>query len=161
MHWKINDEPNMIEEALSSPNKDKWKNALEDKMELMKENQVWKLLELLKGWKSIGNKWVLIVKRKVDGTIETYKARLVAKGYTQKERINYDKTFSPVIRFASIRLILAIVASLDLELHPMDVKIAFLKWRTRRRDLYTTTKWICWKRPRAQSVQVAKIDIWP
>ena len=50
----------------------------------------------------------------------------MAKGYTQKEGINYDETFSLVVRFASIHLILAIVASLDLELHQMDVKIAFL-----------------------------------
>ena len=64
-----NDEPNTIEEALSSPNKDKWRNALEDEMESMKENQVWKLVELSKGRKAIGNRWVLTVKRKADGTI--------------------------------------------------------------------------------------------
>ena len=52
-----NDEPNTIEEVLSSLNKDKWRNALEDEMESMKENQVWKLIELSKGRKAIGNRW--------------------------------------------------------------------------------------------------------
>ena len=104
------------------PNKNKWRNALEDEIESMKENQVWKLIELSKRHKAIGNKWVLTVKRKVDGTINRYKECLVAKGYTQKEGIDYDETFSLIIRFASIHLILAIVASLDLELHQMNVK---------------------------------------
>lgn len=50
----------------------------------------------------------------------------MVKGYTQQEGIDYEKTFSPVVRFASIRLILAIVANMNLELYQMDVKIAFL-----------------------------------
>ena len=48
------------------------------------------------------------------------------KRYTQKEGINYGENFSPIVRFASIRLILAIVAHMDLELHQMDVKTVFL-----------------------------------
>ena len=78
------------------------------------------------GCKTIGNKWVLNIKHKADGTIDIYKALLAAKGYTQQKGIDYEDTFSLVVRFASIRFILAIVARMDLELYQMDVKTAFL-----------------------------------
>ena len=120
------DEPRNVTEALSGPDKENWTKVMEEEMESMRSNQVWELVDLPKGRKAIGNKWVLKIKRKADGTIDKYKARLVAKGYTQQEGIDYEETFSPVVRFTSIRLILAIVASMDLELHQMDVKTTFL-----------------------------------
>ena len=100
--------------------------AMEEELESMRVNQVWELVDLPEGRRAIGNKWVLKVKHKADGSVERFKARLVAKGFTQQEGIDYEETFSHVVRFTSIRLILAIVASLDLELHQMDVKTAFL-----------------------------------
>ena len=91
----------------------------------MKSNQVWDFVDLSPSHKTIRNKWVLNIKHKSYGTIDGYKTRLVAKGYKQQEGIDYEETFSHVVRFASICLILAIVAWMDLELCQMDVKTAF------------------------------------
>jgi Reverse transcriptase (RNA-dependent DNA polymerase) len=76
--------------------------------------------------KSIGCKWIFKTKKDSEGNVERYKARLVAKGFTQKESIDFTKTFSPVSTKDSFRIIMALVAHFDLELHQMDVKTAFL-----------------------------------
>ena len=78
------------------------------------------------GSKRVGCKWVFKTKRDSNGNIERFKARLVAKGYTQKDGIDYKETFSPVSKKDSLRIIMALVAQYDLELHQIDVKIAFL-----------------------------------
>ena len=115
-----------IQQALFGPNAKMWFEAMEEEMNSMKPNRVWDLVDLPPGRRTVGNKWVLNIKRKADETIDIYKARLVAKGYTQQEGIGYEETFLPVVRFASIRLILAIVARIYLELYQMDVKTSFL-----------------------------------
>lgn len=76
--------------------------------------------------KALQCRWVFVVRYKSDCTIDRYKFRLVIKGFLQKYGINYDEIFSPVICMEDLRLLLTITALLDLEIHQMDVKTAFL-----------------------------------
>ncbi|KAJ9557382.1 hypothetical protein OSB04_011996 [Centaurea solstitialis] len=120
------DDPISYKEAMKSPNRDKWIKAMEEELASMSTNEVWDLIDKSKLIKPIGSKWVFKTKRDAKGNIERYKARLVAKGYNQKEGINYNETFSPVSTKDAFRIIMAIVAHFDLELHQMDVKTVFL-----------------------------------
>lgn len=74
----------------------------------------------------IGCKWVFRTKFNPDGSIHMYKSRLVAKGYNQQPCIDYSKTFSPVIKSTTIRLILEIVVSRDWPVTQLDVNNVFL-----------------------------------
>jgi hypothetical protein len=84
------------------------------------------LIELLRDKKTIGFKWVYKLKKGVGDKVEWYKARLVAKGYSQKEGIEFQDIFSAFVKSISIRIVLSLVALLDLELEKLDVKTAFL-----------------------------------
>ena len=78
------------------------------------------------GSKPLGYKWIFKNKIKLDGTIDKYKARLVIKGYKQKEGLDYFDAYSPMKRINFIRMVLAIVALRNFEVHQMDVTTAFL-----------------------------------
>jgi hypothetical protein len=77
---------------------------------LMK-NHTWHLVPPKKGANVIGCKWVYKVKRKSDGSIDRYKARLVAKRFKQCYEIDYEDTFSTVVKATTIRLVLSIAVS--------------------------------------------------
>jgi len=66
------------------------------------------------------------VKHKVDGSVSRYKARLVAKGYAQIYGIDYEETYSPVVKMITVRVIIAMAAAKRWSLHQMDVKNVFL-----------------------------------
>uniref|UniRef100_A0A2N9HK67 Reverse transcriptase Ty1/copia-type domain-containing protein n=1 Tax=Fagus sylvatica TaxID=28930 RepID=A0A2N9HK67_FAGSY len=83
------------------------------------------LVELPKGKKALRNKWVFKLKKDGEKLVK-YKARLVVKGFNQKQGIDFDEIFSPVVKMSFIQVILGLTASLDLELEQMDVKTAFL-----------------------------------
>ena len=83
-------------------------------------------MDLPPGCKLLSSKWVFKRKGKVDGSIDKYKARLMIKGYKQTEGLDYFDIYSPVTRINSIRMVLAIAALRNLEVHQMDVKTVFL-----------------------------------
>src|SRR6266536_1220120 len=99
---------------------------MEDEMKSMSSKDVWDLEEIPKGAKTVGCKCVYKTKYDPNGNVENYKARLVAKGFTQREGMDYNETFSLVSCKDSFRIIMALVAHFDLDLHQMDVKTTFL-----------------------------------
>ncbi|RDX84611.1 hypothetical protein CR513_34313, partial [Mucuna pruriens] len=88
------DDPIKFCQAMQSSNSKKWINAMKDGMKSMQENDIWNLIELPKGVKPIGFKWIFKTKKDSKGNIERCKTCLVAKGFTQKEDINYKEIFS-------------------------------------------------------------------
>ncbi|RVW73385.1 Retrovirus-related Pol polyprotein from transposon TNT 1-94 [Vitis vinifera] len=122
----MEDDPINFQQAVKSSNSHKWIEAMNEEYKSMQDNKVWELVPLPVGTKPIGCKWIFKTKRDSNGNVERYKARLVAKGFTQKEGIDFKETFSPVSTKDSFRIIMALVAHYDLELHQMDVKTAFL-----------------------------------
>ncbi|GKA10502.1 retrotransposon protein, putative, ty1-copia subclass [Tanacetum coccineum] len=87
--------------------------AMNTKMQSMKDNQVWTLVDLPPDCKTVGSKWLFKKKTDMDGNIHTYKARLVEKGFTQTYGVNYEETFSPVANIKAIRILIAIAAYYD------------------------------------------------
>jgi transposase InsO family protein len=119
-------EPETYQEALHCPDSEKWKESIEKELQSLREMDVFEEVPIPKGVKPFGCKFVFKVKTGPNGEIEKYKTRLVAKGYSQRPGFDFDETFSPVARYDSIRLILALAAQLDLELHQIDIKSAYL-----------------------------------
>jgi hypothetical protein len=119
-------EPTSLQEARRSPDKGKWQIAMEKEMKSLKDNDVWDLVEKPEGRKVVGSKWVFKKKLNADGSIARYKARLVAQGYSQQRGLDYDETFSPVVRAESVRIMIAVAGAKNMLLHQMDVATAFL-----------------------------------
>ncbi|WKA05320.1 hypothetical protein VitviT2T_023294 [Vitis vinifera] len=120
------DDPLTFKMAMDDVDREKWQEAMKLEKESMYSNSVWELVDLPEGIKPIGCKWIYKRKRGPNGKVETFKAMLVAKGFTQKERVDYEDTFSPVAMLKSIRILLSIAAYYDYEIWQMDVKTTFL-----------------------------------
>src|SRR3954466_15232400 len=121
-----NSEPANYEEAMMSPDSEKWLEAMKSELGSMSENQVWTLVDPPSDRKAVECKWIFKKKTDADGNVTVYKARLVAKGFRQVQGVDYDETSSPIAMFKYIRILLAIAAFHDYEIWQMDVKTAFL-----------------------------------
>ncbi|RLN40738.1 hypothetical protein C2845_PM01G40940 [Panicum miliaceum] len=103
-----------------------WRAAMKEEMEAVERNDTWELVDLPRGHRPIGLRWVFKLKKNEAGAVIKHKARLVAKGHVQKPVIDFDEVFAPVARMESVRLLLALAAHEGWPVHHMDVKLAFL-----------------------------------
>jgi hypothetical protein len=99
---------------------------MQEEIDVLMANRTWELIPRPSKCNIVTSKWVFRHKTRADGTLERYKARWVVRGFTQRPGIDFAETFSPVVKPASIRTILAIAASRSWPVHQLDVKNAFL-----------------------------------
>ncbi|GKV11763.1 hypothetical protein SLEP1_g22986 [Rubroshorea leprosula] len=116
-------EPKTFKEASEDPN---WCTAMAEEFSALLRNNTWSLVPCPPDANVVGSKWVYRIKQKVDGSVERLKARLVAQGYTQQPGIDYDETFSPVVKPITIRVVLSLAVMRSWPIHQLDVKNAFL-----------------------------------
>jgi hypothetical protein len=86
----------------------------------------WDLVSRLPGTNVVTGKWLFCHKLSSDGSLDCYKACLVLRGFTQLPEVDYDETFSPIVKFATIHAVLSLALSQDWAIHQLDVKNAFL-----------------------------------
>lgn len=118
--------PISVHQALAGPDSSHWFGAMQSEYASLIANRTWSLVPLPSNRNTISCKWILRRKLNSDGTIARYKARLVARGFSQVEGLDYNETFSPVLRMASFRILLALATYLNFEIHHLDVQTAFL-----------------------------------
>lgn len=120
-------DPISMKAALSRADSNFWKLAMKEEYDSLIENGTWELVDLPLNRKPIDCKWVYKTKRNDSGSITRHKARLVIKGCAQRPGIDYAETYAPVVRYTSIRYLLAIAAKHNLQIDQMDAVSAFLQ----------------------------------
>ena len=115
--------PSFVRAALSDPH---WRRAMEEEYAALLANQTWDLVPRPPGSNVVTGKWIWTHKRRADGSLDRYKARWVLRGFTQRPGVDYDETFSPVVKPATVRTVLSLALSRSWPVHQLDVKNAFL-----------------------------------
>ncbi|GJS96815.1 ribonuclease H-like domain-containing protein [Tanacetum coccineum] len=109
--------------ALKDPN---WCNAMYDEYNALVKNGTWILVPRPSDVNLVLSMWLFKHKFHADGTLSRYKAQLVANGSNQQHGVDFDETFSPVVKPATIRTVLSLAVSRQWPIHQLDVKNAFL-----------------------------------
>ena len=118
--------PKTRQEAIAGKYWENFSKAEEAELSAFSELKVWELVPKPKGANVVGTRWVYDVKVDSSGAVSRYKARLVAQGFSQKEGIDYNETFAPTMHVKTMRVLLALAARENLEVHQYDISTAFL-----------------------------------
>ena len=122
-------DPKSFVQAMSGPHGSEWMTSMTSEYDSLVENECWDLVPRPPHVNVVSSKWVYKTKEEqtAEGTLGVRrKSRLVARGFSQVEGVDYSETYAPVVKFTSVRVLLALVAAMDLLLHQMDVVTAFL-----------------------------------
>ena len=116
-------ELDIVQEAL---NDSKWLQAMREEYDALIKNNTWTLVPRQVYHHLVGNKWVYRIKYNTDGSVAKYKTRLVVKGFQQVAGVNYFETFNPVVKSATVRVILNLAVMNQWRIRQVDVNNAFL-----------------------------------
>lgn len=119
-------EPGIVKEALSGPNKDKWKEAMDEEIASLKENDTWEIVPKPKDRDVVSCKWVFKLKRKAEAKIDRHKAKLVTRVFFKKYVMDHDEVFAPVVRQTTFRTFLTLAGQKNMVEKHFDAKTAFL-----------------------------------
>ena len=120
--------PKIYDEAINDPiHSRRWKEAIEDEIQNPENHHIWEYDNLSAGRKAVGSKWGFKVKYHDDGTVACYKARLVAQGFSQIHKIDFNETFSPIVRRELLWIFLAISCLLNLIIKQADIVGAYFE----------------------------------
>mmetsp|Transcript_37541 Transcript_37541/g.86747 ORF Transcript_37541/g.86747 Transcript_37541/m.86747 type:complete len:1656 (+) Transcript_37541:523-5490(+) len=115
-----------LKQAMAGDNSANWHAAIQSEYTSIDSTSTWVETSRRPGMRVLKTGLVLSVKRKSDGSIDKYKARCIAKGYQQRWGVDYDETFSSVLRYDSAKLIISLAAARDARLYHLDFKTAYL-----------------------------------
>ena len=103
--YRVSNVPESYQDAISSPESSKSRDAMNEEIDALWDNETFELTPLPEGRTSVGGKWVYAIKLDPNGE-DKYKARFVAKGYSKTPGIDYHETFSPTARITSVRMLM-------------------------------------------------------
>ena len=116
-------EPTCYSDAVMSP---QWQTTMNAEFDALLRNGTWSLVAPPPKANIIGCHWIYKIKKNANGSIERFKARLVAEGFHQQEGIDFNETFSPVVKHATIRIVLSLAVTYNWQIKQIDIQNAFL-----------------------------------
>ena len=117
--------PVTYQQAIKSVDASRWREAMDEEMAALEENETFELSTLPEGRTAVGGRWVYQIKPNPNGN-EKYKARFVAKGYSQVPELDYNETFAPTAKIDTLRILINLAVQNNWVINQMDVKTAFL-----------------------------------